>query len=121
MREFHTLHMHGPRKVQLWHKIRNWLSEVKTLCFPRDIKNFSLDNLDKEIKMLEKLLCEGYQDIGSCHNVLQYGNIMMDEEAKSITIIDYKYASYNPIAYDQANHFREMVADYHTDAPHIEN
>lgn len=32
---------------------------------------------------------------------------------------DYEYASYNPIAYDLANHFFEMVADYHSDTPHI--
>lgn len=32
---------------------------------------------------------------------------------------DYEYASYNPIAYDIANHFCEMVANYHSDTPHI--
>lgn len=32
---------------------------------------------------------------------------------------DYEYASYNPVAYDFANHFCEMVANYHTDTPHI--
>ncbi|OIW12568.1 hypothetical protein TanjilG_04732 [Lupinus angustifolius] len=119
MREFHRLHMPGPRKVHLWQRIRNWLSEVKTLCFPKDIIFFGLDNLDEEINMLEKLSSEGYQDIGFCHNDLQYGNIMMDEETKSITLIDYEYASYNPVAYDLANHFCEMVADYHTDTPHV--
>ncbi|MCI34731.1 kinase superfamily protein, partial [Trifolium medium] len=44
---------------------------------------------------------------------------MMDEETRSITIIDYEYASYNPIAYDLANHFCEMAADYHSDTPHV--
>lgn len=32
---------------------------------------------------------------------------------------DYEYASYNPVAYDIANHFCEMVANYHSDTPHI--
>lgn len=32
---------------------------------------------------------------------------------------DYEYASYNPIAFDIANHFCEMTADYHTDTPHV--
>lgn len=32
---------------------------------------------------------------------------------------DYEYASYNPIAYDIANHFCEMVADYHSETPHV--
>ncbi len=119
MREFHRLHMPGPKKVQLWQRMRKWLSEAKSLCFPKDIKFFGLDNLDGEINMLEKLLSAEYQEIGFCHNDLQYGNIMMDEETRSITIIDYEYASYNPIAYDLANHFCEMVADYHSDTPHI--
>lgn len=34
-------------------------------------------------------------------------------------IQDYEYASYNPVAYDLANHFCEMVADYHSDTPHV--
>ena len=32
---------------------------------------------------------------------------------------DYEYASYNPIAYDMANHFCEMAANYHSDTPHV--
>lgn len=32
---------------------------------------------------------------------------------------DYEYASYNPVAYDLANHFCEMAANYHSDTPHI--
>ncbi|KAI6689615.1 hypothetical protein NL676_026443 [Syzygium grande] len=59
------------------------------------------------------------QAIGFCHNDLQYGNIMMDEETRLITLIDYEYASYNPVAFDIANHFCEMAANYHTETPHI--
>ncbi|XP_022641220.1 probable choline kinase 2 isoform X2 [Vigna radiata var. radiata] len=119
MREFHNLHMPGAKKAQIWHRLRNWLGQAKSLCSPKDAKNFGLDNLDEEINILEKKLSEGYQEIGFCHNDLQYGNIMMEEESKLITIIDYEYASYNPIAYDIANHFCEMVADYHSDTPHV--
>jgi thiamine kinase-like enzyme len=32
---------------------------------------------------------------------------------------DYEYASFNPVAYDIANHFCEMAADYHSANPHI--
>jgi hypothetical protein len=32
---------------------------------------------------------------------------------------DYEYASYNPIAFDLANHFCEMAANYHSETPHI--
>ncbi|KAE9592507.1 putative phosphotransferase with an alcohol group as acceptor [Lupinus albus] len=119
MREFHNLHMPGARKAQLWQRVRNWVNHAKSLCSPKDTMNFGLDKLDAEINMLETLLSEGYQEIGFCHNDLQYGNIMMDEETRSITLIDYEYASYNPIAYDLANHFCEMAANYHSDNPHV--
>ena len=32
---------------------------------------------------------------------------------------DYEYASFNPVAYDIANHFFEMAADYHSEKPHV--
>ncbi|KAK7277375.1 hypothetical protein RIF29_18526 [Crotalaria pallida] len=118
MREFHNLHMPGAKKAQLWQRVRKWVNHAKSLCSPKDAKNFGLDKLDAEIDMLEVLLSEGDQEIGFCHNDLQYGNIMIDEETRSITLIDYEYASYNPIAYDLANHFCEMAANYHSDNPH---
>ncbi|XP_050213663.1 probable choline kinase 1 isoform X2 [Mercurialis annua] len=119
MREFHDLDMPGPRNVLLWSRVRNWLTKAKGLCSPKDAKKFNLDLLEDEINMLEKQLLQDYQDIGFCHNDLQYGNIMIDEETRSITIIDYEYSSYNPVAYDIANHFCEMTANYHSDTPHI--
>ncbi|KAG5079409.1 hypothetical protein JHK86_003474 [Glycine max] len=119
MREFHNLHMPGAKKAQLWQRMRKWLSHAKSLCSPKETKNFGLDNLDAEINMLVELLSQGNQQIGFCHNDLQYGNIMMDEDTRAITLIDYEYASYNPIGYDLANHFCEMVANYHSDEPHV--
>ncbi|XP_057993800.1 probable choline kinase 1 isoform X1 [Hevea brasiliensis] len=119
MREFHDLDMPGPRSVLLWTRMRNWLAEAKSLCSAKDAQKFQLNNLEGEISMLEKWLSQDDQDIGFCHNDLQYGNIMMDEDTRSITIIDYEYASYNPVAYDIANHFCEMVANYHSETPHI--
>ncbi|KAJ7969765.1 Choline kinase [Quillaja saponaria] len=119
LREFHNLHMPGPKNVVLWERMRNWLSEARRLCSPKDTSIFCLNNLDEEINMLEKELSGTYQEIGFCHNDLQYGNIMIDEETRSITLIDYEYATYNPIAYDLANHFCEMAANYHSDTPHV--
>jgi thiamine kinase-like enzyme len=66
---------------------RKWLNHAKSLCSQKDIKIFGLDNLDAEINMLRELLSKGHQEIGFCHNDLQYGNIMMDEETRSITLI----------------------------------
>lgn len=66
---------------------RKWLNHAKSLCSQKDIKLFGLDNLDVELSSLRELLSDGYQEIGFCHNDLQYGNIMMDEETRSITLI----------------------------------
>nr|AUS89407.1 protein kinase protein [Sesuvium portulacastrum] len=119
MREFHQLEMPGPKTVSLWTRLRRFLRKAKGLCSQSDIKEFGLDSLDEEIQMLERELKRDDQEIGFCHNDLQYGNIMIHEDTKSLTLIDYEYASYNPVAYDLANHFCEMAANYHTDTPHI--
>lgn len=119
MKEFHDLDMPGEKKANLWPTLRNWLSEAKRLSSPKEVEAFYLDTVDKEISILEKELSGSHQRIGFCHNDLQYGNIMLDEETNSVTIIDYEYASHNPVAYDIANHFCEMAANYHTETPHI--
>ncbi|KAK2439975.1 Protein kinase superfamily protein [Trifolium repens] len=119
LKEFHNLDMPGEKKVNLWCTLRNWLIEAKRLSSPKEVEAFYLDTVDKEISILEKELSGTHQQIGFCHNDLQYGNIMLDEETNSVTIIDYEYASHNPVAYDIANHFCEMAANYHTETPHI--
>ncbi|PON52684.1 Protein kinase-like domain containing protein [Parasponia andersonii] len=119
LREFHSLEMPFPKNVHLWNTMRKWLPTAKSLCAEEGAKEFSLNTLEEEIDTLEKELSHDSQEIGFCHNDLQYGNIMMDEETRSITIIDYEYSSYNPVAYDIANHFCEMVANYHSETPHV--
>ncbi|KAJ6803109.1 putative choline kinase 2 [Iris pallida] len=119
LREFHGLNMPGPKKVLLWDRLRNWLKAAYSLCSSEEAKEFCLDMVEDEITNLENVLSGEDQRVGFCHNDLQYGNIMMDEETRVLTIIDYEYASFNPIAYDLANHFCEMAADYHTETPHI--
>ncbi|CAK9133676.1 unnamed protein product [Ilex paraguariensis] len=119
MKEFHDLDMPGPKTVVLWDRLRKWLSAAKSMSSPEEVEAFHLDAIEEEISILEKNLSGDDERIGFCHNDLQYGNIMIDEETRSITIIDYEYASYNPVAFDIANHFCEMAADYHTETPHI--
>lgn len=66
---------------------RKWLNEAKRLSSPQEAKEFRLDDLEAEISALEKNLSTNGGRVGFCHNDLQYGNIMMDEETRSITII----------------------------------
>ncbi|KAM0933456.1 putative phosphotransferase with an alcohol group as acceptor [Dioscorea sansibarensis] len=119
LREFHDLNMPGPKNVFLWDRLRNWLKAAKNLCTTQEAKKFRLDDIEEEIATLVNELSGENQRIGFCHNDLQYGNIMIDEETRLVTIIDYEYASFNPVVFDIANHFCEMAADYHTDTPHV--
>ncbi|KAE8712006.1 putative choline kinase 2 [Hibiscus syriacus] len=119
LREFHELDFPGTKKVWLWDRLRNWLREAKRVCPLEEAKAFHLEVYEEEISILAKKLSGSHQHIGYCHNDLQYGNIMFNEETKSVTIIDYEYATYNPVAFDIANHFCEMAADYHTETPHV--
>ncbi|XP_024365805.1 probable choline kinase 2 isoform X2 [Physcomitrium patens] len=120
LQEFHKLDIPGPRKAKLWERLRDWL--VKILEHPdTSDEDFGLNKLDDEINDLQRRLMKPDTRIGFCHNDLQYGNIMVSEKDDSVTLIDYEYASYNPVAFDIANHFCEMTADYHSDEPHLLN
>ncbi|RLN29749.1 putative choline kinase 2 isoform X1 [Panicum miliaceum] len=119
LREFHNFDMPGPKSVLIWKRLRNWRKTAKSLCSSDEAKEFCLDSMEEEITALGNEFSGGRERIGFCHNDLQYGNIMIDEETKLLTIIDYEYASFNPAAYDIANHFCEMSADYHSEKPHV--
>ncbi|KAK1306783.1 hypothetical protein QJS10_CPA10g00554 [Acorus calamus] len=119
LREFNDLDMPGLQSVFLWERLRNWCKAAQNLCSSEEAKEFRLDSIEEEIAILQTELSVKTQRIGFCHNDLQYGNIMIDEETRLVTIIDYEYASYNPVPYDLANHFCEFAADYHTETPHI--
>jgi choline/ethanolamine kinase len=57
------------------------------VCPSDEAKEFRLDSLEKEITALESEFKGEDQCIGFCHNDLQYGNIMIDEETRALTII----------------------------------
>ncbi|XP_062194812.1 probable choline kinase 2 [Phragmites australis] len=119
LREFHDLDMPGPKNVSLWQRLGRWLEEARGRCSSEEAREFRLGELGDEIAALENALSGVDQTIGFCHNDLQYGNIMIYEETRQVTLIDYEYASFNPVAFDIANHFCEMAADYHTATPHV--
>lgn len=66
---------------------RCWLKVAKSFYPAEEIEEFCLDALEEEIMTLENELSEEDQRIGFCHNDLQYGNIMIDEETRVVTII----------------------------------
>eukprot|EP00850_Spirogloea_muscicola_P020832 SM000228S07372 [mRNA] locus=s228:57879:60082:- [translate_table: standard] len=121
--EFHQLDVALPRIPTVWRRLRKWRTSALELCDPADIHDFNVYQLEADIAQLESVLhTRGSRKrhwLGFCHNDLQYGNIMRDATTGILTLIDYEYAGYNPVAYDIANHFCEMAADYHTPTPHI--
>lgn len=68
---------------------RDWLKKALTLCGPEHIEELQLRKLGSEIDKLSLRLSARVEmnGIGFCHNDLQYGNIMLDEEDSSITLI----------------------------------
>lgn len=86
MREFHSLDMPGPKNAVLWDRLRKWLKTAKDMATSEEAEAVNLDAIEGEILLLQRKLA-GEEHIGFCHNDLQYGNIMMDEDTKAITII----------------------------------
>ncbi|KAH7437017.1 hypothetical protein KP509_05G052900 [Ceratopteris richardii] len=118
LREFHNLDMRWPQAPKLWDRIQFWVNKALEICPSSWHEEFQLDNIKKELTQIQAWFSKFKGIVGFCHNDLQYGNIMMNETTEDVTIIDYEYASYNPIAFDIANHFCEMTADYHSETPH---
>ncbi|MBA0777967.1 hypothetical protein Gotri_005911 [Gossypium trilobum] len=144
LREFHNLDMPGPKDVLLWKRLRTWLGHAKKFCSPKDAKDFCLNVLGDEINILEKedksnhpnrkfsaqlLLAASMASIQCFTNTAYSSRLLMcilidvKHAFGAIPLIniseDYEYASYNPVAYDLANHFCEMAANYHTETPHL--
>lgn len=57
------------------------------MCSPEEASALKLDSLEAEISILEKALSGERRRVGFCHNDLQYGNIMMEETTRLVTII----------------------------------
>ncbi|KAF9243866.1 choline kinase cytoplasm [Melanogaster broomeanus] len=61
------------------------------------------------------------------HNDAQYGNLLRltgklaegTPEHRQIVVVDFEYASPNPLAFDVANHFHEWTSDYFSSTPHL--
>ncbi|KAJ8556191.1 hypothetical protein K7X08_022949 [Anisodus acutangulus] len=120
IREFHTLEKPGSTNPVLWGELRKLLNDAKTLSSAEIKKEFGLESLEEEINVLENILSnDSSQQVVFCHSDLRGDNMIFNETTKHLTLIDYEYACYNPAAYDLANHFCEMSANYNSETPHI--
>lgn len=62
-----------------------------------------------EILWLESKLRSTASPIVFCHNDLNPANVIFNEHLGKVYFIDHEFASYNPQAYDIANHFCEFA------------
>lgn len=57
------------------------------MCSADETQAFRLDAMEEEIEILRNKCLAADEHIAFCHNDLQYGNIMIDEDTRSLTII----------------------------------
>ena len=67
--------------------IRRWLEQARVRCSEEESKQFQLNKLGDEITLLEKAMSGVNQSVGFSRNDLQYGNIMIYEETRQVTLI----------------------------------
>ncbi|DAZ92517.1 TPA: hypothetical protein N0F65_012747 [Lagenidium giganteum] len=119
MRQFHEIEIDIERDPRCVSEIYHLLKVAREKCVgPKFDGVIDLDQYERDIKELEKLLEQVPSKLTLCHNDLQYGNIM--KVGDSVVLIDFEYSSYNPRGFDLGNHFCEWAYDYHkTINPHL--
>lgn len=140
--KFHELEVEAD-EVVLWKRVEAWRHEARK-AYKSLLKRFSDDSeIQFVLKRIKEHLIfderEFHEENGKfkgnfdkllrynfpvvpCHNDLQHGNILLNDENK-IVLIDYEYGGMNYAAYDIANHFCEWASDFTEDntTPHIMN
>ncbi|KAI9572718.1 choline kinase cytoplasm [Boletus coccyginus] len=146
MAEFHSVEItavEGPLAVRSlegksWEigvkkNVKTWLPKAReVLAHPNvDESDRVVLNLDtfvegwvrylRWLSQVEKV--EGASRRVFAHNDTQYGNLLRLAgrlpEHRQLVVVDFEYASPNPLAFDIANHFHEWTADYHSSTPHL--
>ncbi|GJY95837.1 RNA-directed DNA polymerase, eukaryota [Tanacetum coccineum] len=64
-----------------------WVIKASSLGSPEQAKEVQLEILENKIDALEMEFSQSDQNVAFCHNDLQYGNIMIEDETRTITLI----------------------------------
>ncbi|KAH7915109.1 choline kinase cytoplasm [Hygrophoropsis aurantiaca] len=119
--------------------VKAWLTPAREVLALPNVSQSDREALDMDrflehwtrymrwISHTEKI--EGSSRRVFAHNDTQYGNLLRingklkegTPDHRQIVVVDFEYASPNPLAFDIANHFHEWTANYHSDDPHILN
>jgi choline/ethanolamine kinase len=118
MAKLHTLNIPLDKtQPRLFLNLTKWLRIARTLSVPtikssRSQQHFTMEQIGNEVQFLLRALPLVNSPILFCHNDLQEGNIIYDDDRALVQIIDYEYSAYNYRGFDLANHFCEHFIDY---------
>ena len=104
--EWHQIKMrHKVSKPSLFDTIDDWLEKV-----PVNAKLLGLSKADLiiESKLLQAALEAFDSPVVFCHNDLQVGNVIYNNERNSVAFIDFEYGAPNFRGFDIGNHFNEF-------------
>eukprot|EP01112_Ceratiomyxa_fruticulosa_P014642 TRINITY_DN4210_c0_g1_i1.p1 TRINITY_DN4210_c0_g1~~TRINITY_DN4210_c0_g1_i1.p1 ORF type:complete len:358 (-),score=81.46 TRINITY_DN4210_c0_g1_i1:57-1130(-) len=110
---WHQVDLDVDKNPILWKTIHNFISRAPP-SFDNPEKHDKLESLNipllkKEAHTLESALARIHSPVVFCHNDLLAFNIIISDDGKSASFIDYEYAAYNFRGFDLGNHFNEFA------------
>lgn len=128
--KYHAIEMPASKNRRCFQFMRESLREYKdlgggdydivptTVTYSEHPKTVSLEDLHREIDLMEKWANELFEDtVVFCHNDLACANILELDGSKEIVLIDWEFASYNCRGFDIAMHLSETAVDFRDPTP----
>lgn len=128
--KYHAIDMPASRNRRCFQGMRKFLKEYKdlgggdydiiptTVTYSEHPKTVSVEDLGKEIDLMEKWADELFQDtVVFCHNDLCCSNLLEISANNEIVPIDWEFASYNYRGFDLSIHLSENAVDFRDPTP----
>jgi ethanolamine kinase len=113
------------QEASMWPQLKGWLQQAIASTFKTEndserADELKLPQLQEEIQWLKESVIPANTATVFCHNDLLNGNILYDDDAQLIQLIDFEYGGLNYQAFDIANHFNEFAGGTDTSVPRYE-
>jgi ethanolamine kinase len=110
------------QEASMWPQLKGWLQQAiastfKTTNDSERADKLKLPQIQEEILWLKESVIPADTATVFCHNDLLNGNILYDDDAQRIQLIDFEYGGLNYQAFDIANHFNEFAGGTDTSIP----
>jgi ethanolamine kinase len=103
--EWHSIKMQHGSKPSLFVTIDAWLEK---LPHNSKLSEMTRDHLKMESKLLQTSLEKLQSPVVFCHNDLQVGNVIYNNDRDCVAFIDFEYGAPNFRGFDIGNHFNEF-------------